>query len=150
MLENMTDKPIIVPWDFSDMSKSALDEALNICTNREQIEIVHVTPYPSAAEPNIVWGTYSEDDIRENLEKSFRQTLPDEKYSGLHFSASFGDPGSRIAELANQSGAGLIIVSSHGRTGLKRMLLGSVAERVVRLAPCPVLVLRGTEQLDTN
>ncbi|MEZ6094353.1 MAG: universal stress protein [Pirellulaceae bacterium] len=54
----------------------------------------------------------------------------------------FGDPGSEITRFAKENDAGLIVISSHGRTGVSRLLLGSVAERVVRLAPCPVLVLR--------
>ena len=54
-----------------------------------------------------------------------------------------GDPAAAICADAKASGASLIIVGSHGRTGISRALLGSVAERVVRHAPCPVLVVRG-------
>ena len=54
-----------------------------------------------------------------------------------------GDPGSEITKLAKEVGAHLIIMPSHGRTGISRLLLGSVAERVLRLSHCPVLVLRG-------
>ena len=53
-----------------------------------------------------------------------------------------GDPGHQIAEFAKEAGAGLIVMPSHGRTGLTHLLIGSVAERVVRFAHCPVLVLR--------
>ena len=137
-----TKQPIIVPWDFSDLSKSALAEAFELAESPEQIEVVHVTPYPAPLEPTVVWGTFSEDDIRENLVKSFRQEIPDEKYPGIVFTALFGDPGSQIADHARKCHAGLVVISSHGRTGMERLLLGSVAERVVRLSPCPVLVLR--------
>lgn len=53
-----------------------------------------------------------------------------------------GDPGVEIVKVATELKAGLIVMPSHGRTGLKHLLLGSVAERVVRTATCPVLVLR--------
>jgi nucleotide-binding universal stress UspA family protein len=53
-----------------------------------------------------------------------------------------GDPGAEIVKVATELKAGLIVMPSHGRTGLKHLLLGSVAERVVRTATCPVLVLR--------
>ena len=56
--------------------------------------------------------------------------------------ANLKDEVSEITEQAKAMNAGLIVISSHGRTGVPRFLMGSVAERVVRLAPCPVLVLR--------
>lgn len=137
-----TKQSIVVPWDFSDMSKQALGKAVELAESNEQIEVVHVTPYPAAMEPSVVWGTYSEDDIRANLLKSFHDEIPADKYSGIKFTAYFGDPGSHIAKHAKQVDAGLIVISSHGRTGLQRLFIGSVAERVVRMSPCPVLVLR--------
>ena len=142
-----TQKPIIVPWDYSDMSKNALAKAFELAESGEQIEVIHVTPYPSAVdvEPTVIWGSYSEEVIRENLTNSFRDDIPEDKYPGIVFSALFGDPGTKISDRAKAVDAGLIVISSHGRKGLKRLLLGSVAERVIRLAPCPVLVLRDDE-----
>lgn len=142
MKKNFTQQPIIVPWDFSEMSRAALEHAIEMVDSPEQITVVHVTSYPSAAEPSVVWGTYSEDNIRENLEKSFHKEVPKDKFPGLKFTSLFGDPGTEITHLADELGAGLIVISSHGRTGITRLLMGSVAERVVRLAGCPVLVLR--------
>lgn len=141
-MKNFRDKTIVVPWDFSKMCEQALVEALDIAQNPDQVRVIHVTPYPSAVEPSIVWGTYSEENIRNNLQKSFLEEVPTEKYPNVQFTALFGDPGSEITRFAKDVGAGLIVIPSHGRTGVKRFLLGSVAERVVRLAPCPVLVLR--------
>ena len=140
-----TDRPIIVPWDFSAMSKNALEKALEMSNTPEQIEVIHVTSYPSAMEPSIVWGTYTESGIQESLEESFHKEVPSDQYPGLKFTSYFGDPGSEITRRAKDINAGLIVISSHGRTGIGRFLLGSVAERTVRLAPCPVLVLRGGE-----
>jgi len=137
-----TKQPIIVPWDFSDSSKDALIKAIELAESVDQIEVVHVTPYPSAVEPSVVWGTYSEDKIAENLTKSFFDEDTENRFTGIKFTALFGDPGGGVVERAKECNAGLIVISSHGRTGIPRFLLGSVAERVVRLAPCPVLVLR--------
>ena len=137
-----TEKKIVVPWDFSDMSKDALKRAVELADSNEQIEVVHVTPYPATMEPSVVWGTYSENDIRENLGESFKTEIPVDQYPGINFTAFFGDPGTEIANFAKDVNAGLIVISSHGRTGVQRFMMGSVAERVVRLAPCPVLVLR--------
>jgi nucleotide-binding universal stress UspA family protein len=54
----------------------------------------------------------------------------------------FGDPGHEIARYAEDVSAGLIVVSPHGKSGLERLLIGSVADRVVRLAHCPVLLMK--------
>lgn len=141
-MTTFTTDPIVVPWDFSEMSKNALNKAVEMAAEGQAIDVVHVTPYPAVMEPSVVWGAYSEDDISENLTKAFRAEVPEDEYPGVTFHAFFGDPGSQIAKHAENIGAGLVVISSHGRTGLTRMVMGSVAERVVRLSPCPVLVLR--------
>ena len=71
-----------------------------------------------------------------------RERLADAKYSGVQIDVEIGDPGQCIVDFAESVQADLIVTPSHGRTGVKRLLIGSVAERVVRLAHCPVLVLR--------
>ncbi len=137
-----TKQSIIVPWDFSEMSREALTTAVSLAASPDQIEVVHVSAMPTVMEPVIVWDTISEASVRKNILESFRKDIPEEKYPGSRFVVLFGDPGTELADYAKQVNAGLIVISSHGRTGIKRFLLGSVAERVVRLAPCPVLVLR--------
>jgi nucleotide-binding universal stress UspA family protein len=78
----------------------------------------------------------------EQATQAIRERLKDAKYGDLHVTVLIGNPGHCIVSFAAEQGADLIVIPSHGRTGLARMLLGSVAERVVRLAHCPVLVLR--------
>ncbi|MDG2012775.1 MAG: universal stress protein [Pirellulaceae bacterium] len=141
-MSSFTKQPVIVPWDYSDMSKAALEKALGFAESSAQIRVIHVTPYPAVAEPSVIWGTYSEKDISQHLEKSFHKEVSVEQYPGLTFVSKFGDPGSEITHFAKEEKAGLIVISSHGRSGISRLLLGSVAERVVRLATCPVMVLR--------
>lgn len=139
-------KTVIVPCDFSEMSKSALEAALELADSPDKVEVIHVTAYPATFKPGVVWGDLSEFAIEENLKKSFSAFLEDAKLPDVKFTTCFGDPGSRITEFAEEKDAGLIVISSHGRTGVNRLLIGSVAERVVRLAPCPVLVLRGDNE----
>src|SRR5687768_16533362 len=67
----------------------------------------------------------------------------DSRRAGVTMEVAFGDPGAEIVECGERIGADLIVMPSHGRRGISRMLIGSVAERVLRLAHCPVLVLRG-------
>lgn len=138
----ITTKPIIVPWDFSDMSHAALKKAAELADSTEQIHVVHVTSYPDAMEPSVIWGTYDEEKISSAIQKSFLESVNHGDYPGCKFHTLFGSPANEITLFAEQNDAGLIIISSHGRTGVPRLFMGSVAERVVRHAHCPVLVLR--------
>lgn len=137
---------VVVPWDFSPMSKSALETTLEMVDDPEKIEVIHVMPYPAATEYGVIWGTLTEENIQENLMEAFQKEICESDFPDLNFTVMFGDPGSTIARFAKSKNAGLVVISSHGHTGLTRLLLGSVAERVVRLSPCPVLVLRGVEE----
>ena len=138
----LTKQPIVVPWDFSEMSKDALATAVDLADSNSQIHVVNVMPLPASMEP-AVWQPLDETNLRENLTKSFHKAVPPEKYPGITFDVLFGDPGSQIARLAKDLKAGLVVISSHGRSGIAHFFMGSVAERVTRLSPCPVLVLRG-------
>jgi nucleotide-binding universal stress UspA family protein len=135
-------KKAVVPIDFGEHSLLAVDTALDIIGRPADIHVIYVAPDLLAVEPGFVWENVSEDARRQNLEESFARMFSAEKYRGLQFVTRFGDPGHHVADYAQEIGADLIILPSHGRTGLKRFLIGSVAERIVRLAHCPVLVLR--------
>jgi nucleotide-binding universal stress UspA family protein len=139
----LTGKPVIVPWDFSDMSQEALTKALRLTSSADLIHVVHVTQLPPVMEPGVVWGSLDEGSIIKHCEDSFQALLKTKpEWSGVHFKVLVGDPGLSITDYAKDHAAELIVISSHGHTGLTRLMLGSVAERVVRLAHCPVLVLR--------
>ena len=136
-------KPIIVPWDFSKISHDALLRAVDMVNDPSLIRVVHVTQVPSTYEYGIVWDDISEESLAQQLGKSFRKDIEsDSRLNDIGFTVLFGDPGRHICEFADQQDAELVILPSHGRSGIARVLLGSVAERVVRFAPCPVLVLR--------
>lgn len=134
---------IVVPVDFSEESIAAVDSALAIASSPKDIHVLHVLPDLNATEPGVVWKTIDAEVRERHITQALQERLADPKYDGVQLEVEIGDAGHRIADFALQIGADLIVIPSHGRTGLSRMLIGSVAERVVRLAQCPVLVLRG-------
>lgn len=135
-------KRVIVPLDFSDESFAALDTALQLVESPEQVTAIHVLPDLSPLEPGEVWHTIDEESRARHARQAIRDRLKDPRYASVEIEVAFGDPGHEITAFASANGADLIVLPSHGRRGLSRILIGSVAERVVRLAHCPVLVLR--------
>lgn len=135
-------RTVVVPVDFSDDSFNAVDTALELVAGPAALHVVYVLPVFDPAEPDVVWSTVNDETRRRHGEQALRERLADAKYQGLNLHVLFGEPGHKITELAGSEQAELIVLSSHGRTGISRLLIGSVAEKVVRLAHCPVLVLR--------
>ena len=133
---------IVVPCDFSELSLTALDVALQLVDSSEHVHVLHVLPELSPLEPGELWETIDETSREEHARQAILEQLADPRYANVKIEIRFGDPGRRIARYAEEIGADLIVMPSHGRTGLAHMLIGSVAERVVRLAHCAVLVLR--------
>lgn len=133
---------IVVPFDFSDHSHKAIDLALEMVDTPEHVHVVHVLPFMIPADPGVVWGIVDDSERMKHALDALDQELNTERYSKMAREVLLGDPGSVVADRANELKADLLILPSHGRTGFSRLLLGSVAERVVRLAECPVLVLK--------
>ena len=133
-------KKTIVPIDFSDLSIEALDRALEITDG--EVHVIHVLAALSVMEPGLIYGTESDDERIKGALKHFDETLKDDKYADVVKNVIVGDPGHEISDYAQETGADLIVIPSHGYGIIRHILLGSVAERVVRLAHCPVLVLR--------
>ena len=135
-------KNIVVPIDFSDDSLSAVDTALELVENATAVHVIHVLPLLTVADPGVVWEPVDDESRRSHAEDALRQRLSDDPYRGVKVEIAIGDPGHEIADYAQAQHAELIIMPSHGRTGIRRLLIDSVAERVVRLSHCPVLVLK--------
>ncbi|MGB3296888.1 MAG: universal stress protein, partial [Phormidesmis sp.] len=76
------------------------------------------------------------------IQQLFDKEFPRGQHEGLNFSIEMGDPTAEIIDYAEQENIGLIVMPSRGRTGISRFFMGSIAERVVRFAHCPVLVLK--------
>ena len=135
---------VIAPVDFSDASYNAVEVARKIVADPSGLHIVHVIPSPTLFEPASLINKLDHSATYHASMEAIRQHLG-EKYQESQVNVLFGDPGSEIAAFADRLNADLIVISSHGRGGVKRILLGSVAERVLQLARCPVLVLRREE-----
>lgn len=139
---NWSPQKVVVPVDFSDESIKAIDVALDMVDDAAKINVIHVLHDLSPVEPGEVWYTIDDESRKQKTTDSLRARLNDPKYANLSIEVAIGDPGHDIAEYAEEIDADLIVMPSHGRSGLRRLLIGSVAERVVRLSHCPVLVLR--------
>ena len=94
------------------------------------------------------WGAVDDASRTKEVEDHFGEFLAEHEISGVTPVVRIGDPGLQIADYAGQVEADLIVITSHGRHGLTRFLLGSVAERVIRHAELPVLVLRPERESD--
>lgn len=139
---------ILVPIDFSDYSKSALRYAVNFAKmfNSEIILIYVVEPviYPpdfsmgQIAIPTVT--TEFDERAKEELTKLAKNEIPSTlKVSTL---IKAGKPFIEIIDTAAEADVDLIIIATHGHSGVEQILFGSTAEKVVRKAPCPVLTLR--------
>jgi nucleotide-binding universal stress UspA family protein len=133
---------IIAPIDFSEEADRAVEMGFRFASRPEMVTVIHVATPLITFEPVSGINILSDDERRAELEAALRKRYRDRKFGGVNFEVRFGDPGHEIVGLSKEIKAGLIVMTSHGRTGLAHVLLGSVAERVVRLAHCPVLVLR--------
>jgi nucleotide-binding universal stress UspA family protein len=142
-------KRILVPIDFSDCSKKALQYALPLAKQHQAaITLLYVVPLSYAV------GEYGgtdyvslEAETRASADKALAALAVDEIRGEVPADAVVrsGSTAFEIIEAAKRLPADIIVVSTHGRTGLKHVFLGSVAEDIVRHAPCPVLVVRERE-----
>jgi len=134
---------VVVPIDFSDDSFAALQTARELAHEPGHLHLIHVLPVLDPLEPGIIWSTVDDESRSQHATDALRQELVRRECDdGMHVAVRFGNPGNEIARYAKEVNAGLIVVSSHGRTGLRHLFIGSVAERIVHLAHCPVLVLK--------
>ena len=133
---------ILVPYDFSEHSHLAVEKALELATDPSQIYILHVLPPSTTLRPEGFQVDDSEAIRIEYAQKLLAGDFQDPLYAGMFREVLVGDPGTVCADRATSLNADLIVIPSHGRSGVSRLLLGSVTERIVRLATCPVLVLK--------
>lgn len=143
-----TFRRIIHPTDFSQASRPAFRKALELAKhNRAQLTVVHVLPVlPILPDVYIAATTYNEliRGQRMGAQKQLDRLVREAKAAGVRTQAillDFGVPADRVTRLAKSRRADVIVMGTHGRTGVRRALMGSVAARVVATAPCPVLTV---------
>ncbi len=134
---------ILCPVDFDPNSFSALDLACTIARQNDgTIHVLLVVPLPAAAlgQPLVVEPIEgAQREARTRLERLIYDRV---KLGTDQIVVVSGDPASEIIRIAGEIKPDLIVMATHGRTGLSHFFLGSVAEHVVREAPCPVLTVR--------
>jgi universal stress protein A len=149
----MTFTRILVATDFSLDSDSAIAYALALAkTIPASVHVVHIVDNPLAAG---VWASevYTTElaglqiNLVRDAEKQLRRGMRALDHHGIKVTTEVrtGRPAPTIVQCARDRGSDLLIVGSHGRTGVAHLVMGSVAEHVVRHAPCPVLVVRPVE-----
>lgn len=134
--------PVVVPIDFSEDSFAALATAGRLVDAPADLHVLHVLPVLEPAEPGIIWHTIDDESRIEHARNALQKELDQRGHDVGQIVIRFGDPGHEIADYARQTEASLIAVSSHGRSRLGQLLVGSVTDRIVRLADCHVLVLK--------
>lgn len=139
----ITIQKIICPVDFSGLSRKALQYA-NEFARLSNGKIFLVGVVENDPTINYSHGLEAE---RAEEEKKLEALIDEEQIAGIvaDYVIYEGFPEECILDYAKRQDADIIIMGSHGRRGLKRMILGSVAEHVVRRAPCPVLVVKENE-----
>jgi len=140
-------KRILVPHDFSDTAQCALSYALDLAEKfGAGITVVHAYEYPILSYPE---GPALTGDLVRQIQTAAGSALDGvvskARRPGVEIASALrqGPAWSEILAAANELKADLIVIGTHGRRGLSRALLGSVAERVVRSASCPVLTVHG-------
>ncbi len=133
---------ILVPYDFSAHSLRAVDMAIEMSTSPQQVHVLHVLPYLIPAEPGVIWADVDDSQRIDHAKRALDDALRGPQYAAINRHVVVGDAGGTCVDKADELQADMIILPSHGRTGVSRLLLGSVAERIVRLAKCPVLVIK--------
>ena len=138
----MSERKILFPTDFSHTGDAALELATTLARERgAKLLIVHVEEPPAAyGAGEMYYGM--PDPVTDDLRKMLDQVGSADPQVPCDHRLITGDPATAIAQLAQEEQVELIVMGTHGRTGLMRLLMGSVAEAVVRRAPCPVLTLR--------
>ena len=143
---------ILCPTDFSEGSRQALSAATDIAAKLgAELSVIHVLTILSAlpTDPNFVFEVHQRqdllyEDVKERLYELTRE-LKKKGIQGRVF-VEHGDGAGEIVRVAEEQRIDLIVIATFGKTGWRRLAFGSVTEKVVRLAPCPVLVIRGIEE----
>jgi universal stress protein A len=135
-------KKVLAPIDFHEHAMGALEVAKNIAqVNDGTVTLLYVVPMD---EP--IGGKMYEEDFKKQAEKDAVRLaeLASKKMLGVKYEVltAIGDPATAIIDTAATKASDVIVMGTHGRKSLMRILMGSVAEQVLREAPCPVIVYR--------
>ncbi len=148
-------KKILCPFDFSENAQEALQYAIHLMLKDDDatIYLAHVVDSrvfdysgPFYEQEPSVMKVALDQSTREQLEKKLLANVPEEIQNRVETIILFGVPFLEIIVAARNIDIDLIVIGTHGRTGLAHMIIGSVAEKVVRKAPCPVLSVKSKKK----
>jgi nucleotide-binding universal stress UspA family protein len=141
---------ILLPTDFSTNARTAFQPALDLATSLSaRLIVAHITP---AQTERVYYGDLAKElpSFKEQVHdyvmaqfETARSRLPDSLQ--VDFDHREGEPAPTLIKISEELGVDLIVVASHGFTGSRYNVLGSVAEKLVRSAPCPVLTIRAED-----
>ena len=133
---------ILFPTDFSTLGQTGLEMATSLARDRgAKLLIAHVEEAPIAYGGGELYYGIDEPN-REELKRMLAEILPTDPSVRYEHRLLLGSPAGAILHLAEKEGVEMIVMPTHGRTGVMRLLMGSVAEEVVRKAKCPVLTVK--------
>lgn len=148
----ITLQKILVPIDFSEYSKKALHYAIPFARQFNAkiilLYVVEPTIYPADFSFGQIGMPNVENELRVKGEQELNELITGEVKGAVPAEAlvKVGLPFVEVVSYAKDEGVDLIIVATHGHTGVEHILFGSTAEKIVRKAPCPVLVVRADER----
>jgi universal stress protein A len=138
----LTVRTILHPTDFSDRSRAATQVARALAVNHgARLIMIHVVPFAIVASEVLPPPT-DLTPYRDRLERLRAELDGADLKHPVETGVSEGIPADEILRNAEDAGCDLIVMASHGRTGLSRLLMGSVTEAVMRRARCPVLIVK--------
>ncbi len=145
-------KTILVPTDFSELSNEAVDYAYSMAKRIDaKMIFLHTLEWPD--HPDEMTPMYDEGYafMKDRANAMLHDLVERAEKEGLEASAALADgvPFVEIIQAARKNNADMIIMGTHGRTGLSHIMMGSQAERVVRQAPCPVLTVKNPQHTFT-
>jgi nucleotide-binding universal stress UspA family protein len=141
-------KRICCPIDFSDASRAALEVAADLARrNAGTLQLLHAYPIPGYTFPDgsVIASPVMMQELAEGAQRHLDEWRAEALKLGapaVEVATAIGEPAREIVAFAAQQEVDLLVLGTHGRTGLEHALMGSVAERVVRKARCPVLTVR--------
>lgn len=146
-------RKILVPTDFSNASRAALRYACTLADSLQaSLHILHATDYPYFVRgygdfyplPQEVF-----DRIAQDVTKNLNRVLSAEEQQKYHVTLVHRSGAAAqeiLAYVTEQGDIDLIVMATHGRGGVARLMMGSVADKIIRAAPCPVVTIRATEE----
>ena len=137
-------KKILFPTDFSQLSDNALQHATTLARETgATLVILHVEEPPIAYGGGEMYYGIPDPD-QDEMRRMLNEIRPTDPSVHFEHRMVMGDPAGEIVKIADEEHVDMIVMGTHGRTGLSRVLMGSVAESVVRRASCPVLTFKSS------